>query len=310
MYAELTEYKPPAWIERAVETGVLKREAIPTHRYHLMTEVESGRSPAVTPIHRWQNFFPEKHGYEICVKRDDMTGCGLTGNKVRKLEFLLADAKLRQSDVVVTLGALQSNHCRTTAIASKMLGFDVELFMMPIYDPRQVRLDNEALSHKSGNLFLDRAVGAKLHLLKSPELKHAIRQLDDEVEKLRENGKEPYVIPAGGSNEIGLWGYVECVREMLEYQHLENRFDDIVVATGSGGTIAGLALGLFLSGCKKIRLHAFIVTGTSEQFYKHMDEMFQKVSQKRAHTIRPSKFPEHGTWSTSLIDIRVEGMVW
>jgi len=116
--------------------------------------------------------------------------------------------------------------------------------------------------------------------------------MEDEVEKLKLDGKHPYMIFANGSNELGIWGYVECIREMLEQQNLEDRFDDIVVAAGSGNTITGLALGLYLSGCKKIRLHAFAVCGTSDSLYQYMDNVFKGISHKKSFYDTTSKLPK------------------
>jgi D-cysteine desulfhydrase len=291
MYTDILDYKAPEWVERAVESQILRRDVIPTHRYRLIPEAQDGY-PIATPIYRWNNFLPESNGYEIFLKREDMAGCELNGNSARKLEFLLADAKMRKADVVTTLGTYESHHCRSTAIACKMLGFDVELFLIPSEDPRQSCLDSEAIARKSGNIFLNRMVGAKVHRLPPIGLKKGTREMEDGVEKLKLAGKNPYMILADGSDMLSIWGYVECVREMIEHQNLNDRFDDIVVPIASGSSVAGLALGLYLTGCKKIRLHAFSVNSTAESLYQYIDEIFQDISQKKNPYDTISKLPK------------------
>ncbi len=166
-------------------------------------------------------------GAEIWCKRDDLTGIGLSGNKVRKLEFLLAEAKAQGADLLLTCGGIQSNHARATAVAARQLGLDVELLLRgtPDDDP-------------DGNLLLDHLLGARLHWC-TPEDYRERRDalLADLAAQRRREGRTPYVIPEGGSNALGAKGYSAAAAEIGQ------RFDRVVVACGSGGTVAGLALG-------------------------------------------------------------------
>ena len=148
----------------------------------------------------------EKFGIDMHVKRDELTGADLTGNKIRKLEFLLADALENGCDTVITCGAAQSNHARATAIAAVKLGLGVRL-LLRTRDPA----NPPALE---GNILLDRLVGAEIVWLTFEEYGRRAEVLAAEAESLRNSGKTPYVIPEGGSNAIGAWGYVRAVEEL------------------------------------------------------------------------------------------------
>ena len=185
-----------------------------------------------------------KLGVEVHVKRDDLTGAELTGNKVRKLEFLLADALAKGSDTVLTCGAAQSNHARATAIAAAKLGLDARLLL---------RTPNPANPPPvEGNILLDRLVGAEIVWLTFDEYGRRTEMLERQAESLRRSGKIPYIIPEGGSNLVGAWGYVRAAEELAEdLEDLPNNNDrptTILHATGSGGTTAGLVLGVKLVG--------------------------------------------------------------
>ena len=183
-------------------------------------------------------------GVEVYLKRDDLTGVELSGNKVRKLEFLLADALAKGSDTILTCGAAQSNHARATAIASTRLGLAVRLLL------RTRNPANPPLL--GGNILLDRLVGGEIVWLTFEEYGRRSEMLEREAESLRRSGRIPYIIPEGGSNALGAWGYVRMVEEVAE--DLEDlpghgsQSTTIVHATGSGGTTAGLLLGVKLVG--------------------------------------------------------------
>ena len=168
------------------------------------------------------------HGRTVWIKRDDLTGTALTGNKVRKLEYLLAEARSRGARRVVTCGGIQSNHCRATAIAAAQLGLECTLFLRCDTPP-------PADAPPTGNLKLDRLVGADILFITHDEYR-------DRADLMREAaGADGYVIPEGGSNALGSWGYVRAVEEMAS--QWERPPTAIVCATGSGGTHAGLAIG-------------------------------------------------------------------
>ena len=170
-------------------------------------------------------------GTNIYIKRDDMTGLGLGGNKVRKLEYLLADAKEKGAEIVFTTGGPQSNHAMLTAAASGKLG------MTPI-----LLLKKKGVTGCCGNLLLEKLMGTEVRFIDTDDF----RDIYDEMDRLeKELGKICYKIPCGGSNALGSLGYVECAKEIREQGF---SFDYIICAEGSGGTMAGLTLGskLFL----------------------------------------------------------------
>ncbi|MGC9781610.1 MAG: D-cysteine desulfhydrase family protein [Candidatus Heimdallarchaeota archaeon] len=168
----------------------------------------------------------------IFVKRDDLTGVAFGGNKNRKLEFLLADALLKSSDVIITEGALTSNHCLQTAACAARSGLDCILV-----------LSDSAIGEKiTGNLLLDQILDANIHRVKSSEdRKSAMEAI---AEDLLKEGKQPYIIPTGGSNEIGAIGYILCINEIgIQSTTLNVAFDYFVHPTGSAGTQAGTIIG-------------------------------------------------------------------
>jgi D-cysteine desulfhydrase len=177
-----------------------------------------------------------RHGLDLLVKRDDLTGAPLTGNKVRKLEFLLAEARAKNADTVITCGGAQSNHCRATAIAARRLGM-ASVLLLRVPDP-------SSPPPLDGNLLLDRLVGAEVRWVTPAEYaqrEHLFVRVGDE---LRARGHSPYVVPEGGSNALGAWGYVRCVEELQ--QELPPGEATLLYAAGSGGTGAGLILGVKL----------------------------------------------------------------
>jgi D-cysteine desulfhydrase len=180
-------------------------------------------------------------GVELWIKRDDLTGAELSGNKVRKLEFLLADARAAGADTVITCGGEQSNHCRATALAATRLGLR-SVVLLRTDDP----------SHPpptTGNILLDRLAGAEVVWISRPEYGRRAELLEREAARVRDAGGTPYVIPEGGSNAVGAWGYVRCAEELAaDLAALPTATTTIVHACGSGGTTAGLALGAELAG--------------------------------------------------------------
>ncbi|MBV6477056.1 MAG: D-cysteine desulfhydrase family protein [Rhodocyclaceae bacterium] len=191
-----------------------------------------------TPIEPLPRLSAHMGGPRLFVKRDDLTGLGLGGNKLRKLEFLLGEALAQGADTVLTVGALQSNHARQTAAACARLGLDCELVL------RRGSHASEAYLN-SGNLLLDRLFGARLHLLQAQESRE--ERMEARAEDLRAAGRRPYCVPVGGSCGLGDLGYVACAEEIIaQSEDMNVRFDAVVVATGSGGTQGGLVAGMRL----------------------------------------------------------------
>jgi D-cysteine desulfhydrase family pyridoxal phosphate-dependent enzyme len=196
-------------------------------------------------------------GPALWVKRDDCTGLGAGGNKARKLEFLLAGALEKESDCVITIGALQSNHARQTAAACAKLGIECHLILR-----RGVPVDTEAYN-AGGNVLLNGLFGAKVRVI--PRESSREREMEALAARLRAGGRIPYCIPLGGTDAVGDLGYAQGARELLE-QCAEAGVapTHVVVATGTGGTQAGLVAGLHALG-SPVRVIGISVEGKEAQ---------------------------------------------
>ncbi len=175
------------------------------------------------------------------VKRDDCTGLAFGGNKVRQLEFYLGEARAQGADTVLITGAVQSNFVRTAAAAAARLGMDCHVQL----EERVAKPDPEY--RNSGNVLLDRMLGATLHSYAQGEDEAgADRRLHEIADELAAAGRKPYVIPlAPGHKPLGALGYVDAAREILaQLEDRGLRIDEVVVASGSGATHAGLLFGL------------------------------------------------------------------
>ncbi len=181
-----------------------------------------------TPIHRLDNI-SRLLGTNVWVKRDDLTGIGLGGNKVRKLEFLLADAKEKGAEIVFTTGGAQSNHAMLTAACCRRLGMEPILI-----------LKKRGVTEKKGNLLLESWMNTDVRFMDTDDYEDIYREMDRVGQAL---GRPYYKIPCGGSNALGSLGYVDCAKEIAESGL---PFDALVCAEGSGGTHAGMALGASL----------------------------------------------------------------
>lgn len=175
-------------------------------------------------------------GRDIFIKRDDFTPVAMGGNKLRKLEFLAADALREGADVLLTAGAIQSNHVRQTAAVAARLGLKcVALLENPIGTDAENYLSN-------GNRLLLDLMDAEVIMVEA--LHNPAEQLAEEATRLEAQGFRPYVVPVGGSNALGALGYVECAQEIAHQSEGVVDFAVVVVASGSAGTHAGLAVGL------------------------------------------------------------------
>jgi D-cysteine desulfhydrase len=169
-------------------------------------------------------------GPRVFIKRDDMTGLAFGGNKTRKLEFLIAEALASGCDTIITGGAAQSNHCRQTAAAAAIYGLECHLV-----------LGGSCPKTLNGNLLLDQLLNSHIHWKDSMRKGENMAELAD---KLRSEGKNPYLIPYGGSNPTGTLGYVIAVKELsLQAMELGHSFTHTVFASSSGGTHAGILTG-------------------------------------------------------------------
>ncbi len=171
-------------------------------------------------------------GVQLWIKRDDLTGLAFGGNKTRKLEYLVADAISRGADTLITTGAPQSNHCRQTAAAAATQGLSAVLV-----------LGGAGVDAMRGNRLLDGLLGAEVVNIGDEDRATALERVANE---LRAKGRKPYVIPLGGSNALGVTAYRAAIHELREQmeEHRLSRFDRIVVASSSGGTQAGLMVGV------------------------------------------------------------------
>jgi D-cysteine desulfhydrase len=177
-------------------------------------------------------------GVELCLKRDDLTGLLESGNKVRKLEFLVGDALQQGADTLITCGTLQSNCCRAVAAVAARMGLQAV-----------VAVKGQRPDVYDGNLLLDKLLGAEVRYLSDAEFERVDETLEALAAELRARGRRPYVIPESGSNEVGALGYLECAVELAgQIGHGAPRFDTIVIAGFSGGSQAGLLMGKQLAG--------------------------------------------------------------
>lgn len=198
-----------------------------------------------TPFEPLDRLSRELGGPRIWVKRDDCTGLATGGNKTRKLEYLMAEARHRGATDVITFGAVQSNHARQTAAAAARLGFPCHLVLT-----EQVNWKHRGYATE-GNVLIDRITGAEVIIVKPDEAAATTTALTN---RLTESGRVPFLIPAGGSNATGAFGYVRCAFELLaDWERLGIRPRHVVHASSSAGTQSGLVYGFARLG-REIRV--------------------------------------------------------
>jgi L-cysteate sulfo-lyase len=191
-----------------------------------------------TPLEPLPRLTAQLGGPELWIKRDDQTGLATGGNKARKLEYLVADALAQGADTLITAGAAQSNHARQTAAAAAKSGLACRLVLR---SPASIERQAVDPLQVQGNLLLDQLLGAEVVWAGDRPLAEAMAQV---AEELRTAGRHPYVVPYGGSNPIGACGYVKAMEELMaQCTERDLRFDHVVLASSSGGTQAGLAVG-------------------------------------------------------------------
>lgn len=194
-----------------------------------------------TPVEELPRLSKFLGGPRLLVKRDDQTGLAFGGNKTRKLEFLVAEAQAQGAKMLISAGAIQSNHCRQTAAAAARFGFDCTLV-----------LNGEMPAQPSANLLLDEMFGVEI--VNVADRADRARILQETYEKAVEDGKKPYLVPYGGSSPVGALGYAFAMEELMNQKPCEGSGDLqgcpdwIVFGTSSGGTHAGLTLGKRIFG--------------------------------------------------------------
>ena len=193
-----------------------------------------------TPIEHLKNISKYLGGPNIFIKRDDCTGLATGGNKTRKLEFLIPDAIKNKAELIVTVGAIQSNHARQTAAACALMDLKCLIVL-------EQRLKDPPDSYmKSGNVFLDKLFGAEVKIC--PKNEDVSEYTEKLIKNIKSKGTNVYFIPGGGSNSVGALGYVECLNEIIK-ENKKYNFSQIIHATGSAGTQAGLLTGRKYFNC-------------------------------------------------------------
>jgi len=231
-------------------------------------------------------------GTRVWVKRDDMSGGAEAGNKIRKLEYLMADALAARATVILTCGGLQSNHARATAIVAARLGLRSVLFLRtptPSLVPRP-----------SGNLLIDRLVGAEVRLISPEDYRNRLAVMARAAAELAARGERPYVIPEGGSNALGSLGYVDAMREVREQLELglgggPAPFDAVVLACGSGGTAAGALLGAAEWEVAPA-VHAMAVCDDTGYFEKVVGHIAVEAQRLAPELDRTARLSVHDRW--------------
>lgn len=217
----------------------------------------------------------EFEGNKFLIKRDDLTGVELTGNKVRKLEYLLFDAKKKKCNYVFTSGGDQSNHARATCIAATSQGFKSKLFLW-----------GNSNQKPSGNLFLDKLTNTEIRFLNKKQYAHVLDLMAEEAKLLRKKNKKAYVIPSGGSSIVGIWGYINFVKELSKQIDLK-KVRGIMFANGSAGTAAGILVGSALLGID-LKLFPVMVLDTKEIVYNEIESLALNCVKKYKLDVSPN----------------------
>jgi D-cysteine desulfhydrase family pyridoxal phosphate-dependent enzyme len=216
-----------------------------------------------TPIETLPRLSEALGGPDLLIKRDDLTGLAFGGNKTRKLEFLIAEARDQGARTLISGGALQSNHCRQTAAAAARFGLKC-ILVLTGKRPRQ----------PSANLLLDQLFGAEV--VHVAERKDRDRILQETFDRAAKDGMKPYLVPYGGSNATGALGYAFAMKELVEQN---SNPDWIVFATSSGGTHAGLLLGQRVFGYKG-KLLGISVDESEEWLKQNVSELASLASER------------------------------
>jgi D-cysteine desulfhydrase len=222
-----------------------------------------------TPIEELPRLTRALGGPRILVKRDDQTGLAFGGNKTRKLEFLIAEAQEQGADLLISGGAIQSNHCRQTVAAAARFGFDCKLV-----------LTGNRPNQPSANFLLDQLFGAEINAI--PDRKDRDRVLQETFDNALAAGRKPYLVPYGGSSPAGAMGYTFA---MEEFMNQNVSVDWIVFGTSSGGTHAGLVLGQRLFDFKG-KVLGISIDEPEAQLKAHVSELATQAAEKLGERIQ------------------------
>ncbi|MCH7817653.1 MAG: D-cysteine desulfhydrase family protein [Proteobacteria bacterium] len=242
-----------------------------------------------TPFEFLKNMSKNLGGAQIWIKRDDCTGLAMGGNKSRQLEYYFGEAIANKADTILITGAVQSNYARCAVSAARKFGMAVEVQLEERTPNRPEQYYN------SGNPYLMKLMGAKIHHYPDGEDEEgADAALYMLAEKLRKNGKNPYVIPLAGHHApIGALGYVDCAEELLRQFDDQNvQIDGIIIGTGSGTTHAGLVAGLRALG-SKIRVYGFCVRRDKDS---QTNRVFEKTKIVAEMIERPNIITADDIW--------------
>jgi D-cysteine desulfhydrase family pyridoxal phosphate-dependent enzyme len=216
-----------------------------------------------TPVEELPRLSATLGGPRLMVKRDDQTGLAFGGNKTRKLEFLVAEAQEQGAKMMISAGAIQSNHCRQTAAAAAKFGFECVLV-----------LTGEMPQKPSANLLMDELFGAKI--IDVPDRKDRDRVLQETFDQAASEGKKPYLVPYGGSSSTGAMGYTFAMEELIKQ---DVRADWIVFGTSSGGTHAGLVLGQRVFGYKG-KVLGISIDESEDWLKEHVSKLASDASER------------------------------
>jgi D-cysteine desulfhydrase len=223
---------------------------------------------APTPLLKLERLSAEL-GIELWVKRDDLTGLLETGNKIRKLEFLVGEALTQNADTLITCGTLQSNCCRTVAAVAARLGLKAVL-----------ALKGTPPSEYDGNLLLDRLLGAQIHYVDEEAWPKVEQVMEELAARLRAAGRTPYVIPESGATVVGALGYLTCGQEIAEQvRHGAPEFDTIAITAFSGGSQAGLLMAKQLTGLRA-NIVAVPIAWTAERVRAYVTDVIDRARRR------------------------------
>jgi D-cysteine desulfhydrase len=223
-----------------------------------------------TPLIELKNIAKDLNVSRILLKRDDLTGLEVSGNKIRKLEYVIADALENGADTLVTNGGFQSNHCRATAAIGARLGLRVRLILRT----------NEKEPAREGNLFLDHLFGADITYHSVDDYKNNLNEIvQNVITEERNAGRKPYFFPVGASIPLGVWGYVRCMSELVE-QLGRNIKLDIFCPVSSSGTYAGLVVGKAVFRLDNWRVVGIPVSDSVEYFQQEVRSLADKTAEE------------------------------